>query len=413
MAENILSSWEVEAFIENLQASNLENIGSKGWFEYHKKLMLLNQQSIFEISGLQEESVKEWFITFKKIPILVYEAIQIMIWKTKVFPLMIELYGEPTNTFFVFSVFYHEGISVSLLENVLYYSDSAETISDYIIDLIDYAVNYLTMLLYSDKSKASTDNSTCLDDLMDTKSKIEFDIGMRCISIIRYLAEFADNLPLCALSRMLSINDVPYLFSQLIELQPWKKRNDKGEIMIYNGKWEKLEDENMDKICNFEGQVWFGLRELLLNPKCAPYYDITEVRMSQLLKLQKYIQEHVLDQIAPLIELRRWLSYLNITSQTPNKQRPINVEMIPISNSIKEKHDKRWKRLAEHHAKTLFSKDIEHIKSMAQILSDAYDFDKLDIIDTKKCQRCKKVAKHRCSRCKESWYCGRYIRMPS
>jgi hypothetical protein len=41
------------------------------------------------------------------------------------------------------------------------------------------------------------------------------------------------------------------------------------------------------------------------------------------------MQEHVLDQIAPLIELRRWLSYLTITSQTPNSQRPINVEIIP------------------------------------------------------------------------------------
>lgn len=41
------------------------------------------------------------------------------------------------------------------------------------------------------------------------------------------------------------------------------------------------------------------------------------------------MHEHVLDQIAPLIDLRRWLSYLNMSSQTPNSQRPINVEVIP------------------------------------------------------------------------------------
>lgn len=58
-----------------------------------------------------------------------------------------------------------------------------------------------------------------------------------------------------------------------------------GEIMIYNGKWEKIEVDDFDKVCKIEGQVWFGLRELLLNPKCAPYYDITEVRMGQLLKV--------------------------------------------------------------------------------------------------------------------------------
>lgn len=31
--------------------------------------MLLNQQSVFEISSLREESVKEWFVTFKKVKI--------------------------------------------------------------------------------------------------------------------------------------------------------------------------------------------------------------------------------------------------------------------------------------------------------------------------------------------------------
>lgn len=56
--------------------------------------------------------------------------------------------------------------------------------------------------------------------------------------------------------------------------------------MIYNGKWVNLDDNDADKVCKFEGQVWFGLRELLLNPKCAPYYDITEVRISQLTKVE-------------------------------------------------------------------------------------------------------------------------------
>lgn len=67
-----------------------------------------------------------------------------------------------------------------------------------------------------------------MEDLSEKRVEIDFDIGMRCISILRYLAEFADQLPLCALSRMLTTNDVPYLLAQLIEQQPWKKRNKKG-----------------------------------------------------------------------------------------------------------------------------------------------------------------------------------------
>lgn len=37
------------------------------WLEFHKKLALLNQQSVLEITGLREESVLEWFISLKKV----------------------------------------------------------------------------------------------------------------------------------------------------------------------------------------------------------------------------------------------------------------------------------------------------------------------------------------------------------
>ena len=72
-----------------------------------------------------------------------------------------------------------------------------------------------------------------------------------------------------------------------------------------------------------------------------------------------------------------------------------------------EKHHKKWKRLAKHQSKTLFTKNIEDIKTTAQILSESYDMEKLEIIDQKKCFLCKEIAKQRCSKCKEAWYCGR------
>lgn len=37
------------------------------WFEFHKRLMLLNEQSVLEISALREESTKEWFVSLGKV----------------------------------------------------------------------------------------------------------------------------------------------------------------------------------------------------------------------------------------------------------------------------------------------------------------------------------------------------------
>ncbi|KYN04629.1 PREDICTED: zinc finger MYND domain-containing protein 10 [Cyphomyrmex costatus] len=410
--EYIVSPWEIETYVESLNVSELENVGTKSWLDFHKKLTLLNQQNVLEITKLREESVMEWFISLKKIHILVYEAIQIDIWKHKVFPLLIDFNGEPTNTFMLFSIFYHEVIAVSLLENILFHCESAQTLDDTVIDLIDYTVQHVTMLLDGKTLQIYEigDAKSCLEEIVEKQKAFEFDIGMRCISILHYLIEILDNLPLCAISRMLAIHDLPYLFAQLIESQPWIKQNEDDEVLMYEASWRKIKPSEIGKINKREGQVWFGLRELLLNPKCSPYYEITEHRLSQLSKLQKHLHEDILDQIAPLIELKRWLAYLNISPMMPssNSTCPVLVEVIPqIKSTILEKYHKKWKKLARHQSKYLFTTDTSYIKEAAQILSDVYDLEKLDYIETKKCSLCQEPSKKRCSRCKEVWYCSR------
>lgn len=44
------------------------------WLDLHKKLALLNQQSVLEITGLREESVMEWFLSLKKVKLIVRDA---------------------------------------------------------------------------------------------------------------------------------------------------------------------------------------------------------------------------------------------------------------------------------------------------------------------------------------------------
>lgn len=74
-----------------------------------------------------------------------------------------------------------------------------------------------------------------------------------------------------------------------------------------------------------------------------------------------------------------------------------------------EKYHKKWKKLARHQSKYLFTTDKNYIKEAAQILSDGYDLEKLDRMETKKCSLCQELSKKRCSKCKEVWYCSRYV----
>jgi hypothetical protein len=102
---------------------------------------------IIAYTWYSSENLKLCNSSLFQVLILIHEAMQIDIWKHKVFPHLIDLNGEPSNTFMLYSVLYHEVVAVSLLENILFHCESAETMDDTVIDLIDYAVQRVTMLL--------------------------------------------------------------------------------------------------------------------------------------------------------------------------------------------------------------------------------------------------------------------------
>jgi len=94
--------------------------------EWHHRLQKLNQQAAVEAASLKEEHVKETLVSFGKAAVLVHEAILINIWKHKILPKLLKLEPNPDCTFIAYSILYHEGVSVSLLELVMFHSSCCE-----------------------------------------------------------------------------------------------------------------------------------------------------------------------------------------------------------------------------------------------------------------------------------------------
>lgn len=61
-----------------------------------------------------------------KVKCLVHEVILINIWKHKVLPNILKLKPNPQSTFLAYSILYHEGVCVSLLELVVYHMNCCE-----------------------------------------------------------------------------------------------------------------------------------------------------------------------------------------------------------------------------------------------------------------------------------------------
>ncbi|RZC36596.1 zinc finger MYND domain-containing protein 10 -like [Asbolus verrucosus] len=401
--DSVLLSSEIEFYVETMSPQDIHNIGTKQWLEWHQRVQKLHQEALVEASQLKEEHVKETLVAFEKVPVLVHEAILINIWKHKVLPRLLKLEPDPKNTFMAYSVLYHEAVCVALLELVMYHANCCDTLGDAAADLLDYACGIASRLLSAEQSDVEI-GETGKKELQRQLNNLTFDIGIRALSVIRYMAEYLDRLPLNICSRIFDSYDIPMLFTQLLIVRPWIKD---GKQYV-SGKWMSWDGEALGQA---EAQVWLTLRQLLLDPACQTYYTITEARRSQLLRLMMMLTPVLLDQLSPLIELKHWLSQISMSDQTAKCSKPLLLEtVLEVKEKILEQAAGKWKKLAREQLSVIFCTDQKILMENAQALSEAYNTDLLEKFEIKEeatCQQCGKNAIQRCSHCKKVWYCSR------
>lgn len=204
----------------------------------HQRLQKLNQEALIEASQLKDEHVKESLVTLSKVSILVHEAVLITIWKQKILPNLLLLEPNPPNTFLVYTILYHEAVAVALLENVMFHANCCDALGDTAADLLEYSCNAASQLLAPRQSIEEVQEAS--KELLKHKENLIFEVGIRVLSIIRYLAENLDRLPLSVCSRMYDVYDVPILFVELLLVRPWTKN---GNSQFTAGKWMKWDGE--------------------------------------------------------------------------------------------------------------------------------------------------------------------------
>lgn len=102
---------------------------------------------------------------------------------------------EPENTFVAYSILFHEATSIALLELVLFHPNTSESLGDYAADLLSYAYDAVTQLLVIEHSVIEV-NEKSQKELIRQRDDLSFEIGIRCLTIIRYLAENVERLVL-------------------------------------------------------------------------------------------------------------------------------------------------------------------------------------------------------------------------
>ncbi|KAL1488056.1 hypothetical protein ABEB36_015425 [Hypothenemus hampei] len=403
--DSVLMPNEIELYVETMVPQDLRNLGSEQWLDWHYRLQKLNQEAAVEASQLKEEHVKEAMVSFGKAKILVHEAICINIWKFKVLPRLLKLEPQPESTFIAYSILYHEGVSVSLLELVMFHANCCEALEDSSLDLLDYACGTVSQLLSVKPTDPKFHKENPEEELMRQRSNLSFEIGIRCLTILRYLTENIASLPISVSSGLYTTYDVPVLLTEILLVRPWIK----NKKVYVTSKWKDWDGEQLPQS---DAQVWLTLRYILLDPECSKYYPITESRRNQLVKLLNMLTPTLLDQLSPLLELKHWLCRMSCLQKYASPPKPILLEAIlDIKEAIMRQCQGKWRKIAEKQAPVIFNSNKASLQEAARKLTEAYNTELLEHFESKGtqqlCAKCDNNAIQRCSQCKNTWYCSR------
>ncbi|NXF57335.1 ZMY10 protein, partial [Ciccaba nigrolineata] len=418
---------EAEALVRALQSTELRDTGGQGWLRQHECVEKLNMHAILSASAGQEQLLTELLVTYAKIPVLIGELISVEIWKHKIFPVLCRLEDfKPRSTFPIYVVLHHEASIINLLETVFFHKEICESAEDSILDLIDYCHRKLTLLAArSANGQSVTPVGLRPEDLASPSSMqavlvppqelqkqaemMEFEISLKALSVLRFITDQVESLPLSALTRMLNTHNLPCLLVELVEHCPWSCR-EAGKLKKFeNGVWHVVPPEDQVKMTKLDGQVWLALLNLLLSPECRRKYHFDGFNKSQLLKLRAFLTDVLMDQLPNLVEMQRFLSHLAVTEPAPPKKDLI-LEQVPIIwDHILKKNTGKWEAIAKHQVKCVFSPTEEELKLQARRWAQTYSLDMMEALapDKPRCRVCGAEAAKRCSRCRNEWYCTR------
>eukprot|EP00745_Piridium_sociabile_P020289 TRINITY_DN31169_c0_g1_i3.p2 TRINITY_DN31169_c0_g1~~TRINITY_DN31169_c0_g1_i3.p2 ORF type:complete len:173 (-),score=10.83 TRINITY_DN31169_c0_g1_i3:272-790(-) len=161
-----------------------------------------------------------------------------------------------------------------------------------------------------------------------------------------------------------------------------------------------------------------------MEPKFMQHYEITTTRKNALLRVRRYLNDVVEDQLPLLADLHRVLEELSLRGDLGcglgDNNSVFVIEEVAVLREglIKKLTSSSLREVAERQLTQFFSKRIvEDAKTHLGFLEkqigwvEAANASKEELTSIKCCTRCGKPASQRCSRCKNAIYCGANCQM--
>ena len=324
---------------------------------------------------------------------IIKDLLAIEAWRESVLPKLIADVAANNNVMRVYFTLYHEATLVNLLEVMLFHKHVIESLGELSVELVDYCSRRMAVLAvplsHNDvvsKAKATKtaaeisehiDKRTREQEIMDHRNDIEFKIGVAATTMARYLCEHFEALPLSAQTRVLDTHDFIVMMVPLVEEPPWTRRNGKGEWekLGEGARWNKVERADLLKLTKCEAQIWLSVYHLTCTEACREKYGLNTFRKEQLLRLRKYLNDVVLDQLPVLADVMRYMDELALMSVPENgtgNGSALMMQQVAVERD-KITRGKNWSDVAKKQYEEIWSKVTDAKDDALRNISDIYN----------------------------------------
>ncbi|CRG93651.1 MYND finger protein, putative [Plasmodium gallinaceum] len=475
-----ISEFEFFNYANNLKYIEILDLFSKEWFENHKNIVFINAYLHSNNDILDNIGDDRIDVIVNKFEILLKEIITIYFirfinfeegYKNKKECLSAEENKElknmecfkkntdieACNNFRISSYIslYHEMSILNIFEFLLFSDSIYESIDSHMINLYAYIYSNLVAFLKtsSDEYFVKPMNELSISEMLKEENDKTYNIDKLkiYINVINTLRNITDRIHLLNNTVVNKIvdYDILLILIPLMEKKPWRKEN----YIFEKNEWIKIEDNTLATV---EKQLWLILYTLILNKSCQEKYEMTNYRRNNILKLRKYMNENLYEQIPPLKTLHIFIEHLYISKNIyPEKKNSyLIIDVVPdIFDKIKNDILKNKKEIISLLNNVKIKKDV--LENISNVYFSIYEFDQennksinkssstfiyfllilkihnINILileyqnasikrnEKKKttteeyyiCNNCKENAELQCSQCKRIYYCSKECQM--
>ena len=381
-AQSTMSVSEADIAVKSLKPFPIDQIGTAAWKAQRESMELLNFCSHTNASLHKDDFVMTFLVEQEKILVLLHELLVMETWRRKVLPkCKQDIVATPTATYLYVN---YENILLNFLECVLYHDEAVVAMGDDIAELLDYSwrqvngyvaqgtrcgtLNQIvpteTDLMKAGKkdeaAKLRLDQTGYFDQQLEQLETVR---SLSSISILWFIVDKLDALPMAIMNAILLKIDLMVGISDVLLAQPYMRRGTSfvdGKTTVVqkfmNGAFCDISD-SQQRVCVPEAHCWFIMHKLLCDRECRKKYFYTTYKKEAILRIKRFINETLLDQIPALVDVQRALeemTFLEPPSGTEEKfKSSLIIEQMPRIMASIDNPNRNWDALVDTTKKML------------------------------------------------------------